>query len=351
MGLFSKKSQSYLGVDFGAASLKIVELANDIGRPKLITYGFCGGTPDITENNWAENKQKLATLLNHLVKQSHVTTRKVVTALPNFSVFSSIISVPPMSKSDFIKAVNWEAKKFVPMPLEEMMLDWKIIKNEDKAENKNNNQKVLVTAAPKDMVNRYVELFKLANLQLLSLETPVFAIRRSLVGNDKSTIMTADIGYTTTDINVIGRGIPVLNRSVNLGGKIVTQELSKRLGIDEDESENYKQDLSSLGDPVAIAMLSDVLKVIIQPLVNEIKYCFTLYANQGDNLGIEKIILTGGSSFLPQLADALSHELGVKIFVGDPWSRVIYPVDLKDHLNVIGPSFSVAIGLAMREIE
>ena len=89
----------------------------------------------------------------------------------------------------------------------------------------------------------------------------------------------------------------------------------------------------------------------IEPIINEIKYCFDLYSSQGESKHVEKVILTGGSAYLPNLVEYLTNLLNIKVIIGDPWARVIYPVELKTVLDQIGPRFAVAVGLAMREIE
>ena len=96
--------------------------------------------------------------------------------------------------------------------------------------------------------------------------------------------------------------------------------------------------------------LPQVIGRVVAPIINEIKYCFDLYAASKSNQHIEKIILTGGSSFLPNIDQYLSELLNIKVFIGDPWARVIYPLELKSVLIELAPRFSVAVGLAMREI-
>ncbi|MDP2696125.1 MAG: pilus assembly protein PilM, partial [bacterium] len=197
------KSDSYLGIDIGGSSLKIVELANVNNRPQLVTYGFIDDIPNIIKDDNSQIRAEIASHLKHLVKETKVTSNRAVAALPSFSVFSSIINLPAMKEKDLISAVRWEAKKFVPIPLEEMILDWEVLqdsgapldkddkntkdkdkkKDNKKPEDKNlkGNLKVLLTAAPNNLVNRYVDIFKQAGLSLVGLETESFALERALV--------------------------------------------------------------------------------------------------------------------------------------------------------------------------
>ncbi|MBU4360852.1 type IV pilus assembly protein PilM [Candidatus Parcubacteria bacterium] len=356
--MWKTKKTSYLGVDIGSAGIKIVELKNQDGRPRLLTYGFAEEKIDVINNDSVQMKNKVAGLIIKICEQARTSSDKIVAALPSFSVFSSIISLPYVTKKELGKVIYWQAKKFVPMDLNEMTLDWKLL-NEDvwtnneksssgeKISEGKKNIKVLIAASPKKLVLRYIDIFKMANLDLISLETENFALERSLVGNDKSPIMIVDIGCITSDISVVENGIPVLSRSVDTGGDSITQSIMNSMHVDFKRAEQFKRDI---GFSEQTNSLPKVIESVVAPIINEIKYCFDLYASQESNKRIEKIILTGGSAFLPKIDEYLAGLLNIKVFVGDPWARVIYPLELKSVLNDLAPRFSIAVGLAMREI-
>src|SRR3989339_1604206 len=127
MPLFSTP-QSYLGIDFDSNSIKVVELRNDGGRPRLVTYGYYDGDVDQATRE-RSNDRETAKLIRHVCRKAKTTTTKTITALPAFSVFSSILNLPAMTKKDLASAVKWEAKKVIPLPIEEMILDWKILED------------------------------------------------------------------------------------------------------------------------------------------------------------------------------------------------------------------------------
>ena len=223
-------------------------------------------------------------------------------------------------------------------------------KNDDqiiKPSKSDNNYRILLTAAPKSLVARYIDIFKRAQLNLLSLETEAFALSRSLIGNDRSTVMIVDVGATTADICIIEEGVPILNRGIDTGGEFITKTIMNSLNVNQERAEQFKRDfgLSSGG-----AMnVPDVIQKSLNSIINEIKYVFELYKRQGDNK-IDKIVLTGGSAFLPNLPKYLSDLLDLQVVIGDPWDRIIYPLDLKPVLQEMGPRMSAAVGLAMRDI-
>lgn len=129
MPLFGSSKVSYLGIDIGTSGIKIVELANQGGRPQLVTYGFIEKTAEETKNTSdQEDASKIASKIKKICKKSKTTTLSTIASLPAASVFSSIISLPETAKKELDTAIKYEAKKFIPMPIEEMVLDYKIIR-------------------------------------------------------------------------------------------------------------------------------------------------------------------------------------------------------------------------------
>lgn len=394
MPLFSSPKESYLGVDIGTASIKVVELESFNAKPRLITYGYSEIATDIIRSKTQENHQKIIESLKKIVSSCKAGTALCNAALPTFSVFNSIISLPSMPEKDLASAVKWEAKKYVPLPLEEMILDWQIIregninrenalkfnpkktgdgkesfmgslfkpkdkknqqdeKDSKKIENsqKSNNIRVLVTAAPKNLVSRYLSIFKAAGLKLLSLETEAFALSRSLIGQDNSILMVVDFGSITTDICVIEGGVPVLNRSIDLGGLTITKAIAFSLNVTMERAEQFKRDFGICLNIEDVGKgVNKTISSAIGPIINEIKYVFDLYQNQS-NVTVEKIVLSGGSALLNNFDKYLEKLFNKPVVIGNPWDRVIYPEELKPALEEVGPRMSVAIGLAMRDIK
>lgn len=364
MGIFSSSKESYLGIDVGNSALKLVQLDNNKGKPKLVTYAYVEQNHDILKSGSDNAKEKLTESLKVVCQKAKTTTTKAVAALPSYTVFSSVITLPEMSKKELESAVQWEAKKIVPMPLEEMILDWKILEENSQetpapaAEKTGVSQiqskpkkysKILITAAPQNLVTRYLEIFKAANLELVSLETEAFALERVLVGHEKIPIMIVDVGAATTNISVVTSSVPLINRSIDLGGQTITRTIANSLNVDMERAEQFKRDFGLDASAQSGSQIPKRIEFMVSSIVNEIRYVLNLYQNQ-NKASIEKIILTGGSAFLPNLTTYLNKTLNMEVFIGDPWSKVMYPVELKPVLAEIGPRLSVSIGLAMREI-
>lgn len=353
MALFGSSKQSYLGVDFGSAGIKLVELMNEKGRARLLTYAFVERAPGEMAQNYLDTPKETAELLKKMMKRARTASRKTVSALPISSVFSSIITVQKTAKREEMEeAVRWQAKKLIPLPLEEMTIDWKPIaavapKPEDKY------VEILLTGAAKTLIKKYVDIFSAAGLELISLETEALALIRSLVGRDRSSALLLDIGGTRSNILIVENGIPYVSRSVAIGGRTVTKEVAGVLAMPDDQAETMKIDASAISSLYSGGSFPKVFEKVLAPIVTELNYSSNLFTGQKANEGkrIEKIVLSGGGALLPGLAEYLAKAMNMRVYVGDPWARVVYPDSLKPVLGQIGPRYGVAVGLAMRDID
>ncbi len=346
MGLFSSDTNKYIGLDIGTSSIKLVELEKKKNEIKLATYGYSEFLQRKNRNDWRKDIKKTASIIMELYERAGVTSENVVASLPTFSVFSSIVNITGTGSKNLESAINREAKKVIPMPLEEMILDWTVLEKDKK----NNNIKVFLTASPKKLVKSYIDIFRELNITLTSLETENFSLIRSLMGSDQTTAMIVGIGKTNSDISIVKDGIPVLNRSIDVGGISITKAIGKSLNIDQKRAEQFKCDM---GISSFDSKKQDIPKVIVKsidPIMNEIKYMLNLYEPK-DGQKVEKIILTGGSAMLINLPNHFSKVLDMNVIIGDPWARIIYSKDIKSVLDEIGSRLAPVIGAAMRQFK
>lgn len=348
MSLFTASNRSYLGIDISAPSIKMVELTRTGNQVALLTYGFSEQKVDdpLTDIS-AFDISRTAALIHQIKEKAHIASNLCLASLPTASVFSSIINVnQTANKKELESAVNWEAKKVIPLALSDIVLDWQKIET-----GKTDGNTILLTGAPKTLIQNYISVFKAAQLNLLSVETEIFALIRSLLGNDRSPVMIVQMGSTTTNIFVVDKSIPIINRSIGIGGNAITKGIAEHLNLSLEQAEQFKYDL--MHTEAAEGKTEILPKMImdgLEPIVNEIKYILGVYSNK-ESRRLEKIILTGGGSMLPGLTTYLSDHFNLNTIVGDPWFRVSYPFELKPILEKIGPRLAVAIGLAMREFD
>ena len=365
MGLFSKKEERYVGVDIGAGGVKLVELLFEGGVYKLMTYGFTQRSAEVAELPITDDVNEATRHVKRLMQEAGAKATRAVASLPVHAVFSSMIAIPRVQDPAETRAlVERQAEKLMPIPLNEMVIDFQfvggktaqtpaalsaaVLSNKERIESAGRaqeNVRVLITGAKKSMIQTYTSVFQGAGLELVSLETEPFALVRSLIGSDKSPIMMLDIGSFRTNMTIVDEGVPFLTRSIKVGGALVTRTMAEQLSVNVEEAEQMKHDLARSQEQSVPKAVQD----LFQPIVNEIAYAMRLYAESDvtNHRRVEKVILTGGSAHLPGLDVFLTEKLNVRTMVGDPWVRVQVNEAMRSLLEDVGPRFSVAIGLAM----
>ncbi len=372
------KPKSHLGIDLGAGGVKVVELRLEKKRPMLYTYGLTSQLQDVhhlfdmsdkkditvpamEQKNKSsivsidpEQVKKYANLVKAVCAGARTKSLSATVSLPVSVVFHAVINLPLLKKEELDRVLRAEVKKLLPRPIEEMVLDYQMIKSGPTSK----TQRVLVNAVPKELVIFYTQVFKLAGIELESLEPESIALERSLVGRDQSVSMIIDIGAERTNFYIIDQGYAITHHSTEIGGERINKILTNVLGVKDDVVEQLKHDyFGSLLNKTNQGQMTKekfygLFSTIIDPIVKEIEYAFEIYLKQtgNENKRPEKIILTGGSSSMPYLTDFISEKFNIKCYIGDPWGRVVYQEGLKPVLGKIGPRMSVAVGLALRKL-
>lgn len=346
--LFSKKNNenSIVGVDLGVATIKIVELQNDNGKPSLVTFGVSTGDRQATK----EINQNISTDLVYLMEQARTRTTNVVGALPTSSVFSTIIDFPKMPTNEIDSAIKWEARKLIPLPLDKMSLHWHILQTMKKDKD-DDSIKVILSAAPTETTTKYLNIFKSANLRLVSLETEIKALQRSLLSPNEKTNLIIDIGANNTNMIIYDNNLPLLNKNIDIGGETLTSHIAKTLNIDFGNAVKLKKQLGMATSDQTLHPAVKAMKFAVDNIIiRDIKHLITVLGNSTQKK-INKIILTGGGAHLKNLDTYLEKELKISTKVGDPWHKISYPKELRSELEKIGTKMSVAIGLALKVVE
>ncbi|PIR04188.1 MAG: hypothetical protein COV59_03320 [Candidatus Magasanikbacteria bacterium CG11_big_fil_rev_8_21_14_0_20_39_34] len=388
--MFGKnKSDSFLGVDIGAGGIKLVELKKTKGRPQLWTYGLADADLDVhlhgvhhdelaeepmpeihqiaprmrPEMEKEEPKKQKSTkfahfeddarvekygaILKQLLKEAKVTSSYATASLPVSYIFHALVTLPKVDEKELNHHIRAKIKKMLPNEIDDMQIVFQKVPDIDGRDPK--FFKYLVTAAPKQLVAFYTAIFEKAGLQLQELETEAFALARALVGLDKSTSMIVDIGAERTNFFIVDQGLPMTHRSIQMGGQSIDTILAAHLGVDQKLAQQIKLDIS---DQEKMNVPDSLFHPVIDPIIKEIEYSFNLFLKQNGNeeKKPEKIILTGGSAVFPLFKDFIEQRFPMRVFVGDPWARVVYQQGLKSVLDTIGPRMGVTIGLAMRNI-
>ncbi|MDO8495177.1 MAG: type IV pilus assembly protein PilM [bacterium] len=342
-----------VGIDIGTASIKAVEMSRDGGRFKLLNYGiFELENQDKTmQTNQKAGKlpdQDIIWGIQEILKQAGIKSKNVIASIPSFSTFATVITLPYLSEKELAKTIPFEAKKYIPIPLDEVVLDWSITSivnsTEANAGRTPPNVEVFLAAVPRGEVERYRKIMAESGLNLVSLELENIALIRSLIGNDLSPIAVVNIGGRSTSILVVDGGYERVGHNYEIGGFEVTKSIARSMGVDLARAEELKKTIGLKSNDAQI--ITEAMISLIDMMVFETKKTITNYESS-KNAKVQKIVLIGGLANMPNFIDYFKGKTNLDVSLGNPFARVAYPKDLKNLVADLGPVLSTAMGLAM----
>lgn len=331
------KDKSILGIDIGTQAIKLVQLRSD--DQMVETYGIVDLAEPITMQSTKESIDKNIELLRNLVARAKVTTKRCVVSLPNSAVFTSVIDMPKMTDEELESAIQFEAKKYIPLPFSEVTLSWSLI-SEDSA---NNTFKILLIAVPKQIRDTYISIFQQAGLELEIIEIEALALIRALIKDQTKNYVIIDIGGKVTGINFVKQGLLQLTRNLNIGGDTITEKISQTLNLQTSRAEQFKRDF---GMNNSTEFLPEAVKPVVDNVKSEVRQVLDLYKSH--NVTVDGIILAGGASQMPGLKEFFS-DLAPVVDYGDSLSRLSYPSEVEPILKRFTMQIAVAVGLALRQ--
>lgn len=340
----------YLGLDIGFYSIKLVALTKEGQRFKLVSLGSISSPQPGMISDSESELESVANNIKKLLVAAKIEERSVVAALPESKVFTRVIDdLPYLTDSELSSAIRYAAEEFIPMPLADVNLNWQVLSRSD-GKDKDTKTVVLVVASPKNAVSKYVKVLTLANLNPRALETETIAVTRSLVGNNPFSPATliVQLGAATTDFATISKGLIWLTRSISTGGMALTRSLAQYFNFELNQAEEYKR-VYGLREDQLEGKVYEALKPVTDIIVGESKRVIQAFEVKYPQNPIKRVVLSGGGAKMPGLVVYFANTLGLEVQEADPWYSIIKDKALIPKLSQDASSYSVAVGLALRE--
>ena len=349
----SATGQVGLGIDIGSGFLKIVEVKQVGGVLELSTYGEVAMGPyedKVIGETTSLSDEQLKSSLETALKDARVTAKNATVAISSNESLVFTLKLPQVSRNDLKSVVPNEARKFVPVPITEVSLDWwrvpDIIQKE--SERSDTEDDVLVVAIKNQIIDQYNSIFSntVGGVDIGSVEVETFSALRGVMNNELSPFMLVDFGARSVRIAVVEYGIVKTFHIINRGGAFITGALVKAFGLDFTAAEQMKREMN-IADK---NQETEIVQTNLQYIFTQIKKTLIDY-ERVNNSAINKVILIGGGSLLNGFRERLTSEINVEVFSSDPFAKVSTPDFLHDVLKQSGPEFAIAMGAALRNFE
>jgi type IV pilus assembly protein PilM len=341
------KKRPLFGFDIGNGSIKVVQLNNTGKKTYLEGYGTTRFDPIAMKDGEIVDFEIIASAANRLFKEGltgNIYTRDISVSLPVTNSFSRVISLPNMADKDVLDAVKMEAEQYIPIPIDELYLDYTTLEKSSDTE-----QDYLVTAAPKRVVDSYISIFDVLGLRPVVMEPSILSVTRMVQNAEISNFPTLviDCGSITSDLTVYDKKSTIVTGTVKFGGNTITKAIMNHMGLSEVQANTIK---SRYGLEVSKKQkeIMEALDVPLRNLTTEIRKIIRYYEDRvkSEESKVEQVIILGGGANLPGFSTYLTSSLRIPTRLCSIWQHI--ELDGLQPPNQLDTSmYATAVGLAM----
>lgn len=287
--------------------------------------------------------QKMIELLEALLSDHKLPRLDVRLSLPETVVSTKIISLPSLSDAELASAISWQAEQYIPIPPEQLSLEYQVIFRPERG-NKEDKMRVLLVGAHKEIIERYLQIFLTLGIEPKLLETQILSVLRSLaIEANEPTTLIAHLGASSTQLAIIHQGELQFVTSHMVGGQMLTQTLEKQIQLNAEQAEQYKRTYG-LNPAQFEGKVRAVLLPVVNVLLGEIKKAITFFVNQHPGVTVSRVLLSGGTALLPGLVQQITDEVGAEVLLAAPFAAAQGDIPEANH-----PQWTVCTGLLLRE--
>jgi len=353
-----------IGLDIGSHSIKLVVLKMTSKGPFLTHFWI----KEIPPGRDKEDVGHVIEILKDLVVEVGLKTKKVSLTVSGSGVNIRRITIPSMPKAELKEAVSWEIKGHLPFPVETARIDFQIL--DEFVEDNVKKLDLIVVACPNQLIERTLSIAEGAGLQPTHLDVGPFALWNVLLAwnqfKKEEEIALIDFGSEKTGIYLFEDGILQFSREVTPAGADITRAIVEGLDFEGEPSHLYeraeriKQEVgihsgadqeSIVDESINLSKISFLIRPVLEKMTAEIQRSLDYYKSQFNVERIDRVLLSGGSANLKNIASYLGGELHLPVEHFNPLREFLFDSKKVDvHvLDRIGSGFTVAAGVALPE--
>jgi type IV pilus assembly protein PilM len=337
-----------LGVDIGTSSIKVIQLKEVKGIPTLETYGELQLGPyegiDLGRGTHLPTPKLIEALID-ILREASATAKDVTFALSYNASFTTTIKIPTIEQDKLGTMVPVEARKYIPVSLTKVDLNWFPIA----LHAEENSTSVLVSAIYNEAQERYNSIMSGSALKVVLSEIEIFSMIRSVLAPTDEVVAILDCGASSTRLCIVKKGVVVKTHSIMLSGVEITAALTKGLTIEFKNAEELKRDVGLRGKETDPRIQKTIVSTFERGL-REIHTVIKRYEEE-DKVTVQKVVLCGSGALLKGMDVYIQDMFSRPVVHADPFSKVAYPAFLEDTLKKSGPTFAVAVGVALRAFQ
>ncbi len=344
------EGNNLVGVDIGTSSIKVVQLKETRRGPRLVKLGYTALPRQTIVDGHVLNSQAVIEGLERAFSDAKIKTRDVALSISGQAVIIRKITVPMMTAAELDEQIQWEAEQHIPFDIKDVHVDYEVLRRRPEA----GQMDLLLVAAKREEVNDYVEIARQARLRPLVVDIDAFTVQ-NLFGFNRGlppdmTFAIINVGASLASINIVSKGVSAFTRDIANGGNYITEQIQKQLGVPFEQAEEFKCQ-AALGGSGVTPQVGSIIDGVCDSIAGEIQRSLDFFHATSGEAEMHRIYLTGGSSNLPQLLNAIGRRARVGVELIPPLEKIA--VEGKDVnpqlLQSRAGQLSVALGLSMRK--
>jgi type IV pilus assembly protein PilM len=350
--MFKQAKKNLVGLDIGSSSVKAVELQRKGSALQLMSLGYENLQPDTVVDGQIMELNNVSNVIVSIFNEHTIKTQRVAAGVSGHSVIVKNIVLPQMSEDELQESFSWHAEEHIPFDIADVNLDYQVTGNSSDALH------VLMAACKSDKIANVKQAIQLAGKHPVIIDVDAFALQNCYEVNYQpkpgEVVALLNIGAATMNINILNGARSVFARDASVGGSHYTSLLQKELGLTFEQAEGVKRGVP-LPDGIEPRPIQPIIETVSDILALEVKKTMDFYRATAEEGGesIQKILVAGGGSKLPGLADFLAKRFEIPVEVFDPFRQI--EVDSRkfdpDYMREVIPEMAVAVGLALRGVE
>src|SRR5678815_1619137 len=345
MGLFSK-SKPLVGLDVGSSAVRAVELSKSKNGYQITGFAYEPLSSDSVVDGAIMDSRGVASAIKRILTSGEFKGKRTAASVSGHSVIVKRVVLPVATEQEIGASIQYDADQYIPFGLSEVNIDYQVV---GPSEGEEPGMEVLMVAAKKDKIHNHTNVISMAGRQADVVDIDAFALQNAFEANYQvsptAPVALLNIGASLMNINITKGGIPLLVRDVPVGGNQYTDILQKELQLEFQEAEDLKLGRSGSEAEMVMPLLESITEMLIMEAQKTSEFSRETYPNET----IARVLICGGTSRTPGLADKLQETLGYPTEVLNPLKHItIGPKVNAGQINSLGPSLAVAVGLALR---
>jgi len=346
------KRDHLVGLDIGSTCIKVAELKISKKGNVLQKFGMAPVASGAIVEGRIADRDGLAETIRNLFKSQKIKEKNVAISTGGHSVVIKTISTAKATDKELHKSIRSEAEQYIPYDIDDVNIDYQVLGESEFSPDQVN---VLLVAVKQNLVAEYMDLIKTAGLNPSIIDVDTFALQNifeALPDMDPEEVtLLVDVGASKISLNILKDNTSTMMRDMMVGVSQIIETIADRFGMDMDQATQVLEGGAREG--VDHQALEEICQSATAGWCAEICEVVHTFESNANNMQVEKLLLSGGGSYLQSLSDGLSKELDVPVLKLNPFTAI--EVDPKrfssEMIEKTGLQAAIALGLSLRRVD